>query len=35
MAIVSKVVLFIIGVFAALGLIDRIVKEWKPDLKLP
>ena len=35
MAIVSKVVLFIIGVFAALGLLDRIVKEWKPDLHLP
>lgn len=35
MAIVSKVVLWIIGIFAALGVIDRIVKEWKPDLKLP
>jgi ethanolamine transporter len=35
MAIVSRVVTFIIGVFAALGLLDRIIKEWKPDLKLP
>lgn len=35
MAIVSKIVLWIIAVFAALGVIDRIVKEWKPDLKLP
>ncbi len=35
MAIVSKTVVFIIGIFATLGLIDRIVKEWKPDLKLP
>ena len=35
MAIVSRVVTFIIGIFAALGLIDRIVKEWKPNLKLP
>lgn len=35
MAIVSKVVVFIIGIFATLGVIDRIVKEWKPDLKLP
>jgi len=35
MAIVSRVVTFIIGIFAALGLLDRIVKEWKPDLKLP
>lgn len=35
MAIVSTVVLWIIGIFAALGVIDRIVKEWKPDLKLP
>ncbi|HNR95986.1 MAG TPA: ethanolamine utilization protein EutH [Anaerolineae bacterium] len=35
MEIVSKVVVFIIGIFATLGVIDRIVKEWKPDLKLP
>ncbi len=35
MAIISKAVLFIIGIFATLGVIDRIVKEWKPDLKLP
>lgn len=35
MAIISRTVTFIIGIFAALGIIDRIVKEWKPDLKLP
>lgn len=35
MQLLSTAVFWIIAIFAVLGFVDRIVKEWKPDLKLP
>jgi len=35
MAAISKVVLWIMAIFAVLGIIDRIIKYWAPDWKVP
>ncbi|HEY9093689.1 MAG TPA: ethanolamine utilization protein EutH [Candidatus Cryosericum sp.] len=35
MAAISKVVLWIMAIFAVLGVIDRIIKYWAPDWKVP
>jgi len=35
MQVVSRIVLWILGIFALLGALDRIIKELKPDVKLP
>ena len=35
MAAISKVVLWIMAIFAVLGVIDRILKYWAPDWKVP
>jgi len=35
MAAINTGVLWIVAVFAVLGVIDRVVKEWAPDAKLP
>ena len=35
MAAISKVVLWIMAIFAVLGVIDRIIKYWAPDAKVP
>ncbi len=35
MQAINTVVLWIVGTFAFLGMVDRVVKEWAPDVKLP
>jgi ethanolamine transporter len=35
MQAINTIVLWIIAVFAVLGIIERIVREWAPDLELP
>ncbi len=35
MAAISRVVLWIMAIFAVLGVIDRIIKYWAPDWKVP
>jgi len=35
MQAINTIVLWIIAIFAVLGIIERIVREWAPDLELP
>lgn len=35
MQAINTIVLWIIAVFAVLGIIERIIREWAPDLELP